>query len=356
MPSLSVAVYGMGKVGRELVKTLIRQGNVGEIMLADPTHTMQEVIDMFNRDSTYGLPKECTQYSNNEILIEDDNGNSCKMTYVQESDRSNLPLGAQGIIVTFDCTGNTENITTCGNQFINAGSTYALVIVPSSVSSSEWNSVLNSNGITIYDINHKSHSGDVWYVPDAQYISCAFPTYIIDQQISGKGYTLYNVDCDLQVSNLSNSLLNSYRGYGTITGTRTDFTNNIGKKLNAIDYELTGKAWSTVVEYPVGQGSVTKISITSTQSFDTSAIYSALSDYTEFTKDGRDAITNTTNSSGFFKVTQCDKNNGKEFLIYPQNLFKQMNVHNEYQTTFFIGYDAVNVMVCELIQLMSYIY
>ena len=346
MPSLPhVAVYGAGKVGRELIKVLIRDGIQGGLLLADPNHTMQEVIDLFNQDFTYGLPYNCGQESSDEIYLSMPNGLYQKIKFVQETDRSLLPLGQEGIDIAVDCSGNIENITTCAAQFLSAGALNVVTIVPSNISSSERNAISSDGGLTIYEINESNHSGNKWYIPDAQFISCILPSMLINKSLNNKGYFIDNISLDLQTSNLENSLLTSYKGYGSINGTLTDTSNYIGKLIGLVDYSLYGKVYSTVVKYPIGQGNVSKISIVNDNTLTPSDIASILADSNAIGKDG--LSTKSKNTSGWFKVSTCDADNGKYFLNHMINLGEAATIDRRTKNTFYIGYDATNVMVCE---------
>lgn len=343
--AVSIGVYGAGKVGRELIKYLT-SNEIGVVsLLADPNHTMQEVIDLFNQDYTYGLPQSCTAYNSSSFVLTMPNGAYNKITYVQETDRSLLPLGSMGIEIIVDCSGNTENITTCAQQFMTAGARNAVTIVPSNISSSERGNIVNDGGLTLFGINERSHSGNKWYIPDAQFISTILPSLLVYQSLTGKGYSVYNIDLNLQVSNLENSLLNSYTGYGSITGTLTDDSGYVGKQVVAIEPALSGKVYSTNVCYPVGNGNVSKISIINDNTLTANDIESIICDLNQFQSDGTSL--KDKNTSGFFKVNSCGPVNGKYFLNYMSKLGRTMSVNNYTQNTFFIGYDPTNVMVCE---------
>ena len=347
MPSLpKVAVYGAGKVGRELIKVLIRDGIQGGLLLADPNHTMQEVIDLFNQDFTYGLPDKCNQYSSDEIGLQMPNGLFQVIKFVQETDRSLLPLVQQKIDIAIDCSGNTNNITTCAAQFLSAGALNVITIVPSNISTTERNAIASDGGLTIYDVNESNHSGNKWYIPDAQFISCTLPSMLINKYLNNKGYFIDNISLDLQTSNLENSLLTSYKGYGSINGTLTDTSNYIGRLFGIISPALNGKVFSTVVKYPLGQGNVSKISIINDNTLTPSDIQSILTDSSNAI--GKDDLsTKSKNTSGWFKVSTCDANNGKYFLNHMINLGEAATIDRRTKNTFYIGYDATNVMVCE---------
>ena len=351
----SIGIYGAGKVGRELLKFLVSNGIGGGFLLADPNHTMQEVIDLLNQDYTYGLPQSCTLYDSSSFILTFSNGASVKVNYVQETDRSLLPLGSMGIDVIIDCSGNTKNITTCAAQFMTAGARNAITIVPSNISTTERNAISSDSGLTLFGINERSHSGNKWYIPDAQFISTILPSLLVYQYLSGKGFDVYNIDLNLQVSNLENSLLNSYTGYGSITGTFTHDSNYIGKIISALQPALAinGKVHSTSVCYPVGNGNVSKISIINNSTLTTSDIENIVCDLNQFQPDGTSE--KDKNTSGFFKVNSCGPVNGKYFLNYMSKLGSTMPVNNYTQNTFFIGYDPVNVMVCESKFLIEFI-
>lgn len=351
----SIGVYGAGKVGRELIKYLT-SNEIGVVsLLADPNHTMQEVIDLFNQDYTYGLPQSCTVLNSNSFVLTMPNGAYNKITYVQEADRSLLPLGSMGIEVIVDCSGNTENITTCAAQFITAGARNAITIVSSNISTAERIAIASDSGLTLFGINERSHSGNKWYIPDAQFISTILPSLLVYQYLSGKGFDVYNIDLNLQVSNLENSLLNSYTGYGSITGTLTNDSNYIGKLISALQpaLALNGKIHNTNVCYPVGNGNVSKISIINNGTLTSSDIEDIVCDLNQFQSDGTSG--KDKNTSGFFKVNSCGPVAGKYFLNYMSKLGSTMPVNNYTQNTFFIGYDSVNVMVCESKFLIEFI-
>lgn len=347
MPSLpKIAIYGAGKVGRELIKVLIRDQIQGDLLLADPSHSMLEVIDLFNQDFTYGLPSDCYQEKSDVILLQMPNGMGQSIKFVQETDRSILPLAENSIDIVIDCSGNTENITTCASQFLTAGARNVIIIVPSDISASERNNIANDGGLSIYGFNESKHSGNKWYIPDAQAFSSLLPLMLVKTVLTDKGFFTDYVSLDLQTSNLENSLLTSYKGYGSITGTFTDNSNSIGKKIvSLVDPALSGKVYSSVVKYPIGQGNVSKISIYNDNTLTSSDINSILGSSSVMTKD--DISTPSKNTSGLFKVNTCDAENGKYFLYNMVNMGEDITVGKLTKNIIYIGYDATNVMVCE---------
>lgn len=343
---MRLAIYGAGKVGRELIKVLIRDEIKSDLLLADPSHSISEVIDLFNQDFTYGLPKDCDQNSTDEIFLRMPNGTNQLIKFVQETDRSILPLAENGIDIVIDCSGNTENITTCASQFLEAGARNVVIIVPSNISASEISDIKTHGGLSIYGFNESKHSGNTWYIPDAQAFSCLLPVMLINTALTEKGFLIDHVSLDLQTSNLENSLLTSYKGYGSITGTFTDNSNSIGKIVGLVDPALNGKVYSSVVKYPIGQGNVSKISIYNDSTLSSSDInYYTLLNSSIIAKDTISIPSK--NTSGLFKVNSCDAEKGKYFLYTMFNMGQDLVIGKNTQNIMYIGYDATNVMVCE---------
>ena len=255
--AISVAINGLGTVGRQLLKALCaRKADNGvddmfSIKLVNDMTTPENMKYLLEHDTIYGPWDEVTIGSdgkgNTELWI----GNQ-RIRYTSTPTASALPLGELSVDVVFECSG-FYNRKDKAHDFINAGAKHVVIMG------------LAGNDLpnVFYDINHKSvsNSDQVVCVPGGKNIAAAVVGYAINN-IAGYNVSLAHF---LEIgSNIGTKYLYDYpvsnsTDYQTCRSGAWNLirsTSSSGKAIGLIIPEINGKCLSAQTRTATIQGAM----------------------------------------------------------------------------------------------------
>ena len=255
--AISVAINGLGVMGRQLLKALCaRKADNGvddrfSIKLVNDMTTPENMKYLLEHDTIYGPWDDVTIGSdgkgNTELWI----GNQ-RIRYTSNSNAANLPLGELGVDVVFECSG-FYNSKDKAYYFLNAGAKHVVIMG------------LAGNDLpnVVYDINHKSvsNSDQVVCVPGGKNIAAAVVGYAINN-IAGYNVSLAHF---LEIgSNIGTKYLYDYpvsnsTDYQTCRSGAWNLirsTSSSGKAIGLIIPELNGKGLSAQTRTATIQGAM----------------------------------------------------------------------------------------------------
>lgn len=285
--AISVAINGLGVMGRQLLKALCaRKADNGvddrfSIKLVNDMTTPENMKYLLEHDTIYGPWDEVTISSdestgNTDLLV----GNQ-RIRYTSTPTVSSLPLGSLSVDVVFECSGfyNTKGKA---QDFIAAGAKNVVIMG------------LAGNDLpnVVYDINHKSvlNSDQVVCVPGGKNIAAAVVGYAIND-IAGYNISLANF---LEIgSNIGTKYLYDYpvsnsTDYQTCRSGAWNLirsTSSSGKAIGLVVPEINGKCLSTQTRTATIQGAMS-IGVCLVSNFDLDAFNRAFKTMASDNKEG----------------------------------------------------------------------
>ncbi len=120
-----IAINGLGRIGKLLVRNLVDQGAGGElVLLNDPVGTPEQHALWLEFDSVHGRWPAAIAHDANSLTL-----NGQRITLTQHRQIEDLPLAAMGIDLVIDCTGLFKSAAKLAPYFA-AGVRKVLVSAP----------------------------------------------------------------------------------------------------------------------------------------------------------------------------------------------------------------------------------
>jgi glyceraldehyde 3-phosphate dehydrogenase len=143
--SLTFAINGFGRIGRNVLRAYIeRRNNTLQLLAINDLAAIEHAAFLLEYDSVHGHLKADIRYEGNYIYIND----LPPIRYFQEADPAKLNWKETGASIIMECTGR---FTAAKDAIahINAGATRVLVSAPSS----------GADRTVVYGINHEDITG-----------------------------------------------------------------------------------------------------------------------------------------------------------------------------------------------------
>lgn len=246
--AISVAINGMGTVGRQLLKVLCAQKADNGV---DDRFSIKLVNDMATPENTKYLLEHDTVYGpwDDDVTIGDDGSGNTELWignqriwYTSTPTASALPLGRLSVDIVFECSG-FYNRKDKAHDFIDAGAKHVVIM------GSAGNDLPN----VVYDINHKSvsNSDQIICIPEGKAIANAVIGYAINNIA---GYSLSSATfLEIGSNTGTNCLIDSpaknssedYQLYRSGAWNLIRSTSGAAKAIGLIVPELNGKCIST---------------------------------------------------------------------------------------------------------------
>lgn len=139
--SLTFAINGFGRIGRNVLRAYIERGkNVSQLVAINDLAPIEHAAFLLEYDSVHGHLKADIRYEGDEIYIND----LPPIRYCQEADPAKLNWKELGASIVMECTGRFTAAKDA-MAHINAGAARVLVSAPSS----------GADRTVVYGINHE---------------------------------------------------------------------------------------------------------------------------------------------------------------------------------------------------------
>ena len=359
----NVILYGMGKLGRELLFEIATRGheysNYFEVVGIVDTHSLEDFVDLLKFDFTY---RDITKYfpisvEDNKLIIGEK-----RITYFQVNsfyypEIQDLELYVVGPHCTIDCSG------AYGEKFdLGGGSTYT-----NTVADFDYYCSHAGGGYTVTCLsNEKGRAGSVTYgspiyvknLNDSSMTSSMTNICIAWPELVAISYTLKILNDSFGINygvvnclngNLTSSILTNYNAVNLLDGIKvSDNWNQAGRGISLTIPELNGKIASGYdFSYPIGIGSFILITAELNKSATTQEIAAAVKGATNGTFANyfgyyENDVGNYL-ASGFFKGERCP------YFISD----KLTSLYGEGGCTACVGFDSTWVSVQQTMTLLN---
>lgn len=285
--AISVAINGLGTVGRQLLKALCaRKADNGvddrfSIKLVNDMTTPENMEYLLEHDTIYGPWDDVAIGSdgkgNTELWI----GNQ-RIRYTSTPTASALPLGELGVDVVFECSG-FYNRKDKAHDFIAAGGKRVVIM------GSAGNDLPN----VVYDINHKSvsNSDQIICIPGGKAIATAVVGYAINN-IAGYNISVANfleigsnIGAEYLDTPVSSASAPNYQTGRSGAWNLIRSTSGAAKGIGLVVPELNGKCISTETRTATIQGAMS-IGVCLVWNFDLDAFNRAFKTMASDNKEG----------------------------------------------------------------------
>lgn len=146
MKSTRIAINGLGRVGKLLLRDFADKGMLDQVVLLnDEAGTLEEHAHLLEFDSVHGRWGADIQVTENGLCI-----NGVNIALSKQSDISSLPLAELGVELLIDCTGQYRDKASI-EPYFSAGVSKVLVSCPVKDGS--------ANNI-VFGVNHETYNPD----------------------------------------------------------------------------------------------------------------------------------------------------------------------------------------------------
>lgn len=244
---MKIAVNGFGRIGRNFVKALIKQGKLKELITINDLAPIETIVHLFKYDSVHGKFSGAIEvFNNNTILINDH-----KVTYVSEPSPAQLPWQQLQIDVVIECTGH-YTVKEKAQAHITAGAKKVIISAPSASETIQ---------TVVLGVNEKEIDFSAEIISNA---SCttnsAAPLIQVIDELCGidSGYitTIHSYTGDQRLHDTPHKDLRRARA-GAVSIVPT--TTGAAKAITKIFPALEGKIGGCGIRVPVPDGSLTDI-------------------------------------------------------------------------------------------------
>ena len=356
-----IALYGMGKLGRELLFEMMYNGEHYDrfvpVAIID-THSVYDFVSLMNFDFTYRnspqiMPVEVGG-NDHEVIVMGKKLEYCQIGSFYYPDIADLDTIFSGMSIdgVVDCSGalgdkfelpGGSTYTNTVNDFeyycTQAGANYTV----SCLSNEKRNAgVANTNPIFVADINSNAITGSMTSICVA-WPDLAAATYPIN--VLNTNFSINTAIVDYLDGNLTSNILTNYKAVNLLEGI-TIASNSSGKGVGKIIPELAGKiVGGHSFSYPVSIGSYALINLTLNYSTTVADINAAMKLATDSYLSYYGEVDYTVGSyltSGYFK--------GFTSVYF---LADKTTAVNEYRYSVCIGYDSIMVSVKQTVDLLT---
>jgi glyceraldehyde 3-phosphate dehydrogenase len=244
---MKIAVNGFGRIGRNFVKALIKQGKLKELIAINDLAPIETIVHLFKYDSVHGKFNGAIEvFNDNTILINDH-----KVTYVSEPTPAQLPWQQLQIDVVIECTGH-YTVKEKAQAHITAGAKKVIISAPSASETIQ---------TVVLGVNEKEIDFSAEIISNA---SCttnsAAPLIQVIDELCGidSGYitTIHSYTGDQRLHDTPHKDLRRARA-GAVSIVPT--TTGAAKAITKIFPALEGKIGGCGIRVPVPDGSLTDI-------------------------------------------------------------------------------------------------
>ncbi len=129
MDKKRVAINGFGRIGRSVLKRILKNHPQLEIVAINDLTDAKTLTHLLRYDSSYGIYEKIVKENNGNIMI---NGvkEDTEIKIFSEKDPENLPWREMNIDLVFECTGIFRNFEGA-SKHINAGAKRVIISAPS---------------------------------------------------------------------------------------------------------------------------------------------------------------------------------------------------------------------------------
>lgn len=147
--TLKVAINGFGRIGRNVLRSLVDSNNKNiEVVAINDLTDAKTHAHLLKYDSVHGVFKGAVGLSDNTITV---NGKAISIT--SEKDPAKLPWGKMGVDIVLECTGAFTKKADA-EKHITAGAKKVLISAPA-----------NDSDLTIvYGVNHQKYNSSEHHV------------------------------------------------------------------------------------------------------------------------------------------------------------------------------------------------
>lgn len=228
-----IAINGFGRIGRAVLKVLLKKNNdcVKVVAINDLTDA-KTLAHLFKYDSAYGIFDKQVEATENSLIID---GNEIKL--FAEKDPSNLPWQDLGVDIVLECTGIFTDKDGAGKHLL-AGASKVIISAPA-----------KSDDIPsfVLGINEEQYNGEPIIDMGSCTTNCLAPLVKVLEQEFGivKGFmtTVHSYTNDQRILDLPHKDLRRARSAAeNIIPTTTGAAKAIGKVVPSVKGKLDGVA------------------------------------------------------------------------------------------------------------------